>query len=226
MLGDPRTYGLDAVRDAALWYYTLFAFLAVAALARTPELVERWRLVHELDRAHGCWAIEPRDGSSPAGTLLLKPLPDGVGEVEVGWHLHPDSWGRGYATEAARLAPSVTWANDALLEAQSADGDWGAALETIERRSSLGLIDKASARRQRAVLLTAIAVPVALLSGLPVAAMILGLAPGGMLEMSLTAQALELAVPLVLAFHLLRTVLCNLLVGPLHRLVLRPGAPR
>jgi RimJ/RimL family protein N-acetyltransferase len=37
-----------------------------------------------------------------AGTVLLKPLPEGVGEVEVGWHLHPDSWGRGYATEAAR----------------------------------------------------------------------------------------------------------------------------
>jgi HemY protein len=64
---------------------------------------------------------------------------------------------RAYASEAARLAPSVTWANEALLESQSADGDWGAALETIERRSSLGLIDKASARRQRAVLLTAIA---------------------------------------------------------------------
>ena len=66
------------------------------------ELVERWRLVHELDRRHGCWAIEPLDGGAPAGTVLLKPLPDGVGEVEVGWHLHPDSWGRGYATEAAR----------------------------------------------------------------------------------------------------------------------------
>ena len=34
--------------------------------------------------------------------MLFKPLPNGVGEVEVGWHLHPDSWGRGYATEAAR----------------------------------------------------------------------------------------------------------------------------
>ena len=69
----------------------------------TPaELVERWRLVHELDARHGCWAIDPLDGGPPAGTVLLKPLPDGVGEVEVGWHLHPDSWGHGYATEAAR----------------------------------------------------------------------------------------------------------------------------
>ena len=66
------------------------------------ELVERWRLVHELDPVHGCWAIDPLDGSPPAGTVLLKPLPHGVGEVEVGWHLHPDSWGHGYATEAAR----------------------------------------------------------------------------------------------------------------------------
>jgi RimJ/RimL family protein N-acetyltransferase len=33
--------------------------------------------------------------------VLFKPLPNGVGEVEVGWHLHPDSWGHGYATEAA-----------------------------------------------------------------------------------------------------------------------------
>ncbi|KAB1070102.1 heme biosynthesis protein HemY [Methylobacterium planeticum] len=61
---------------------------------------------------------------------------------------------RAYATEAARLAPSVTWANEAVLEAQCADGDWSGALETVERRASLGLIEKATARRQRAVLLT------------------------------------------------------------------------
>jgi RimJ/RimL family protein N-acetyltransferase len=68
----------------------------------TPaELVARWAQVTALDERYGCWAIECAD-SSVAGTVLFKPLPNGVGEVEVGWHLHPDSWGHGYATEAAR----------------------------------------------------------------------------------------------------------------------------
>jgi HemY protein len=64
---------------------------------------------------------------------------------------------RAYAAEAARLAPSVTWANEAVLEAQCADGDWSGATETVERRASIGLIEKGTARRQRAVLLTAAA---------------------------------------------------------------------
>ncbi len=87
------------------------------------ELVGRWAEVTRADPRFGCWAIEVRGtgvggtgvggtgvggtgvgGREPvvAGTVLLKPLPGGVGEVEVGWHLHPDCWGHGYATEAAR----------------------------------------------------------------------------------------------------------------------------
>lgn len=77
-----------------------------------PALVQRWSLVHQLDGRHGCWAMDPLDGAPTAGTVLLKPLPNGVGEVEVGWHLHPDSWGHGYATEAAA----------AVLERAFADG--------------------------------------------------------------------------------------------------------
>jgi RimJ/RimL family protein N-acetyltransferase len=65
------------------------------------ELVARWAAVSALDARYGCWAIECPD-STVAGSVLFKPLPNGVGEVEVGWHLHPDSWGHGYATEAAR----------------------------------------------------------------------------------------------------------------------------
>src|SRR4051812_32274319 len=65
------------------------------------ELPARWAAVHARDARFGCWALERADGVV-AGTVLFKPLPNGVGEVEIGWHLHPDSWGHGYATEAAR----------------------------------------------------------------------------------------------------------------------------
>ena len=65
------------------------------------ELVERWATVSRVDGRFGCWAIECAD-ATVAGTVLFKPLPNGVGEVEVGWHLHPECWGHGYATEAAR----------------------------------------------------------------------------------------------------------------------------
>src|SRR5690242_3141518 len=75
----------------------------------TRDLPSRWAAVHEADQRFLCWAIEvcgtagqAGQRSTVAGTVLFKPLPNGVGEVEVGWHLHPDSWGHGYATEAAR----------------------------------------------------------------------------------------------------------------------------
>ena len=45
----------------------------------------------------------------PVGTVPLKPLPDGAGEIEIGWHLHPDSWGRGFATETARALLARGW---------------------------------------------------------------------------------------------------------------------
>ena len=53
----------------------------------------------------GVWAVEVRETGHIAGTALLVALPNPPDpdrwDVEVGWHLHPDSWGHGYATEAA-----------------------------------------------------------------------------------------------------------------------------
>jgi HemY protein len=62
---------------------------------------------------------------------------------------------RQFALEAVRLAPAAAWASDAILEARCAERDWRGALESVERRTSLGLLDKATAKRHRAVLLTA-----------------------------------------------------------------------
>jgi len=43
-----HTYGIFAVRDFALVYYCLFAFLTVAALARSPDMLDRW--IRQLER--------------------------------------------------------------------------------------------------------------------------------------------------------------------------------
>ncbi len=66
-------------------------------------------------------------------------------------------------------------------------------------------------------LCTAMALGIGWAAGLPATAVVLGLAPGGMPEMGITAKTLELAVPLVLGFHLTRTLACNFLVGPAYR---------
>ncbi len=73
------------------------------------------------------------------------------------------------------------------------------------------------------VLLGLLAVPVAWLGGLPLPAVELGMAPGGMPEMAVTAKAMDMAVPLVLSFHLTRTVFCNLFIGPAWRIAERLG---
>lgn len=65
---------------------------------------------------------------------------------------------RQYAQEAAQLAPSLAWAGNAKLRNQCMDGDWEAALGTLESNRSAGLIDKDTAKRHRAVLLTARAI--------------------------------------------------------------------
>lgn len=59
---------------------------------------------------------------------------------------------RAYVTEAARLAPGVTWAAEAVLEHECAEGRWADALKTLQRSKGF---DKDEARRKRAVLLTA-----------------------------------------------------------------------
>lgn len=60
---------------------------SIAQLASDPRLGRR--------------AVVDRASGIPVGTVILSPLPHGDGEVEIGWHLHPDSWGNGFATETA-----------------------------------------------------------------------------------------------------------------------------
>ena len=78
--------------------------------------IERWAVRAGEHPGRGLWAIERKDDGAVAGTVLLVPVPDGDGAIEVGWHLHPDSWGYGFATEAARAVLDRAFA-DGLDEA-------------------------------------------------------------------------------------------------------------
>ena len=61
-----------------------------------------------------------------------------------------------YAEQAQRIAP-VSWAGQALLDHHSVAQDWPRALAALESNLAQRSIDKPTARRQRAVLQTAIA---------------------------------------------------------------------
>jgi len=73
-------------------------------LDHAREKIQRWQ--GRDDPPLGYWAIDVTDGGPLdgrcIGAVLLVPLPENEhGEVEIGWHLHPDAWGQAYAPEAA-----------------------------------------------------------------------------------------------------------------------------
>jgi RimJ/RimL family protein N-acetyltransferase len=78
-------------------------------LDEAVHFIERCKELNRQEPIARRWAVERRRDGLLLGTILLVPLPEpaatsGVspGRFEIAWHLHPDSWGHGYATEAAR----------------------------------------------------------------------------------------------------------------------------
>jgi HemY protein len=69
-----------------------------------------------------------------------------VGETEAASH---------FAERAVELNPKLSWAVDALFDLQCKRGDWDGALETLATARKNGQVDRATADRRRAVLLTA-----------------------------------------------------------------------
>jgi RimJ/RimL family protein N-acetyltransferase len=79
-------------------------------LDEAHERIDRWRSIPAREgEPCGHWAVEVKESGVLAGAVLLVLLPTlnrppGAREIQVGWHLHPDSTGRGYAREAAAAA--------------------------------------------------------------------------------------------------------------------------
>ncbi|MGI9607478.1 MAG: GNAT family N-acetyltransferase [Acidimicrobiales bacterium] len=72
-----------------------------ADLQRARDAIVQWEGMRGSDDPFGQWAIVPH-GKEPVGSVLLRPTPDNT-EIEIGWYLHPDSTGAGWASEAASV---------------------------------------------------------------------------------------------------------------------------
>ena len=83
----------------------------VESLAQMRQVLDRRIASGRELPGYGLWAIELRATGQVAGAVLLAPIPEGT-QVEIGWHLNPDYWGAGYATEAGRGAIALAFGVD------------------------------------------------------------------------------------------------------------------
>ena len=66
---------------------------------------------HHREHGFGFWLVERKPDGAPLGMCGLIDRP-GLDGVDLGYALHPDHWGQGYAREAARA--TAAWARDVL----------------------------------------------------------------------------------------------------------------
>jgi RimJ/RimL family protein N-acetyltransferase len=93
--------------------------LVVESLGSAPTRAESDAFVDRVNEemareGWGLWALEVPGGPPFAGIVGLRrvnPALPCAPAVEVGWRLHPDQWGRGYATEAATASLDLGFAS-------------------------------------------------------------------------------------------------------------------
>jgi RimJ/RimL family protein N-acetyltransferase len=75
--------------------------------AETAAYLER-NLAHWTDRGFGIWILRERQSGAVVGRAGLRHLEvEGIDEVELGYALFPEYWGRGLATEIAHACVTL-----------------------------------------------------------------------------------------------------------------------
>lgn len=91
-----RLFEIRSIPDVAKW---LADPVAWTELAQSFDAIERWNATIDDEGVLGHWAVVPHN-ADPVGAVSLQLNPDGT-ETTIGWYLHPDAAGHGYAQEAA-----------------------------------------------------------------------------------------------------------------------------
>lgn len=121
MNGDPRVGDwLGGVRDRA----------------SSDEFVDQ-HMAHVAVHGFGFWVVDRRADDQFIGMTGLWWVPPELGMasvVEIGWRFHPDAWGHGYATEAARAALDYGFATLKLPEIIAFTARTNLASQSVMRR--------------------------------------------------------------------------------------------
>ncbi len=85
----------------------------VTDLAAMRLLLQQWIAEDaRLPAPAGRWAIHRNSDDHVIGGAILLPLPPGKEDLEIGWQLHPDAWGNGYASETTHALATWAFAQD------------------------------------------------------------------------------------------------------------------
>ncbi|MEV6793054.1 GNAT family N-acetyltransferase [Streptomyces sp. NPDC051320] len=89
----------------------------VADVAAMQRLVDRWVAEADtLEPPQGRWAVELRETGQLVGGVSLLPLPPDEGDLEIGWQLAPNVWGRGLAAEAGHAVAHQAFESPSGIE--------------------------------------------------------------------------------------------------------------
>ncbi|MDR7086168.1 RimJ/RimL family protein N-acetyltransferase [Aeromicrobium panaciterrae] len=96
----PRVLDIQSRLDVIRWLSDP-PFIPMPDLDEARAWIDNWN-TGDIGPLNCGYAIEVRDTGVLAGTAMIVQVPYPINdERQVGWHLHPDSSGHGYATEAA-----------------------------------------------------------------------------------------------------------------------------